>query len=190
MYPVGVAILTYGIFFAGIFVLLRSKLHSGLDYRADVLLPPFLLPPPPFCIYTPHSHHRLLAIYRPALQQLNEKKFKSSLTFMNNVAPIPPTDIIETLSCRHAVATTFVFVFCINATIMLEGEDLPPISYLLLISYVRIQYYCYSPSLRAEESMSCRLRLHFPSRSSSRVRLKPVSSRRCCNFERLRRRRN
>jgi hypothetical protein len=47
----------------------------------------------------------------------------SALTFMNNVAPTPPTDIRETLTCRHTALTTLEFVICTHAKILL-GEDI------------------------------------------------------------------
>ena len=55
---------------------------------------------------------------------------------MTNVAPTPPTDILETLNCRHAVATTFVYVFCTNATIILRGERFAT-HFILVVCFIR-----------------------------------------------------
>ena len=46
MYPVGVAILTYDVFFANTFVMFRFKSHSCLDCRVNVMMVPFLFAPP------------------------------------------------------------------------------------------------------------------------------------------------
>ena len=60
---VGVAILTYSVFFTGCFVWLQSKAHFGFNSRVDVPLLLVLLLPPPFCLCTPQGEYRLLGIY-------------------------------------------------------------------------------------------------------------------------------
>jgi hypothetical protein len=49
-------------------------------------------------------------------------QFVSALTFKNNAAPTPPTDILGTLTCRRAVMTAIVFAFCTHSRIIMGDE--------------------------------------------------------------------
>jgi hypothetical protein len=51
-----------------------------------------------------------------------QKKFNWALTFIKTAAPTPPTDILGTLSCRHAVTRSFGCAFCTSANIIVEDE--------------------------------------------------------------------
>jgi hypothetical protein len=59
-----------------------------------------------------------------------KNNFNLALIFIKTAAPTPPTDILGTLSCRHAVMGSFGFAICTPANIIM-GDEIFLVHYIL-----------------------------------------------------------
>jgi hypothetical protein len=111
------------VFFGDTGVLFRSKTQAAFVCRVDVLMPPFPLPPPKFCINTEQDQHRLLSVDKKRVAPIKHNKNYVGPDLHEQCRPTPPTDIRGTLTCRHTALTTFEFVICTHVKILL-GNDI------------------------------------------------------------------